>query len=565
MKLIALARSRLKLIASVRPRLGRVCATIVVLLAACVGTDPSPPTTGSLHVTLATSGTNVDPDGYTLLIQGNAHSSTASTGETTVADLAAGPVSVGLSGVAENCTVGGLNPRSVTITAGELTETAFVVSCAALTGAIEITTLTSGPDPDPDGYTYSVDGAAAQTIPANTSIQIAGLAVGNRTLTLAGVADNCAISGAASRTAPVSFGSTASVTFEVTCVARVGTIEVTATTRGRAPDPDGFTVQVDDGVFQNLPANGTLTISNVHEGSRTISLAGVAENCSITTQPTPTIAVAYQATSSINVEALCPGTLAGRILFVGSGPFLFSMAPDGTDREQVTASASDYQQLTVSPTGDAIAYAGVRMDGSCTSVYTLRYDGKNKRQMTWGSRAKWPAWSPDGALIAYVDCDEQTIWTLQADDTGHHLVTPSGHNGDDTPSWSPDGTRFVFAHEGKLGIMNADATGRTTLDLGVSLTLPQWSPDEARILFTGDGAIGGIGNIYTVNPDGSGLTQLTTTGIATQGRWSPDGQRITYTQSGSAAGGVYTMQADGSLQTRISPPSNNDSHPVWVQ
>jgi hypothetical protein len=556
----------MKPLASVRPQLCRAAvATTLVLMSACggsEGTDPSP--TATLQVTVTTTGINLDPDGYTLLVQGTARGPLATvSGAATVSDLAPGSILVGLSGVVENCAISGQNPRSITLTAGQVTTLAFVVTCSPTVGTIEIITATSGPDPDPDGYMYQVDATPVFTIAANSSVQIGGLLVsGSHTVTLSGVANNCTLAGSATRTVTVTAGGTTPVTFEVACVARVGTIQITSSSRGRALDADGFTVQVDVGSAQPVPTNGTLTISNVPAGSRTISIGGEAENCSITTPTSQTVSVAYQAVVSIAMEAICPGTLAGRIVFVGPG-FLYSMAPDGTDREQVTASASVYQEPTVSPDGQTIAYGGFDIN-SAPRVYTVRYDGKNKRLVSPSfACGQEPAWSPDGAFISFTDC-ESAIWVMNADGTNPHRVTPSGITGDAHPAWSPDGTRLTFAHNAQLGIMNSDGSGRTIIDPGLTLAWPRWSPSGTRILFTGGATIVGVGDLYTVNPDGSALEQLTTTGVAFRGRWSPDGQFITYSQTGSAHG-VYTMQQNGSVQTRISPADNNDGDPVWVE
>ena len=547
---------------SARPRLCRACTATLIVLAGCGGTDPSP-STGTMRVTVSTSGVGSDPDGYTLTVNGDARTTFARSGETTITDLGAGVVPVGLSGVSDNCTVEGQNPRSVTITAGLSITIAFIVTCGPVTGTIQVTTSTSGPEPDPDGYTYGVDGDLPVAIPANASVQITSLVVGNHTVTLAGLANNCTLTGTASRTVAVSASSTSTVTFEVTCAAQVGTIRVTTASTGRAPDPDGFTILV-DGVARALPGNGSTTISDVPVGSRSISLAGVAENCTVTSHIPSTVGVTYQGTADINVEALCPGTLAGRILFVGLGPYLFSMAPDGTDREQVTASPSTYTLPVVSPDGQVIVYNAFDAN-SFPRIYALRYDGKNKTMLSPQTVcAEEPAWSPTGARIAFNQCDDNTIWVMNADGTNAHRVTPVGTSGDFSPSWSPDGTRLVFAHNGSLGVMNANGSGRATFDLGVNVSLPRWSPDGARILFTGNSIISSEGDIYTVGPDGTDLVRLTMTGVSIRARWSPDGQRITYGQSG-AESGVYTMQADGSLQTRISGASIYDHDPTWVE
>src|SRR5207253_1748558 len=93
-----------------------------------------PPQTGSLSVSASTTGSNLDPDGYTATVDGGASQSVATNGSVTFTGLSAGSHSVALSGVAANCTVGGSNPRTVTVPAGGTTTTTFSVTCAATGG-----------------------------------------------------------------------------------------------------------------------------------------------------------------------------------------------------------------------------------------------------------------------------------------------------------------------------------------------------------------------------------------------------------------------------------------------
>ncbi len=90
----------------------------------------APPPTGDLTVTTGTTGSNVDPDGYTVTIDGGASQAIATNGTVTFTGLAAGSHSVVLSGLAGDCAVSGANPRTVTVPAGGTVTTAFAVSCA---------------------------------------------------------------------------------------------------------------------------------------------------------------------------------------------------------------------------------------------------------------------------------------------------------------------------------------------------------------------------------------------------------------------------------------------------
>jgi hypothetical protein len=86
--------------------------------------------TGNLEVTTATTGTNLDPDGYLLSVDGGQSTAIGLNETLTFQDLAAGNHSVLLDDVAANCSVSGDNPRTVNVPAGGTGSTSFAVSCA---------------------------------------------------------------------------------------------------------------------------------------------------------------------------------------------------------------------------------------------------------------------------------------------------------------------------------------------------------------------------------------------------------------------------------------------------
>src|SRR5687767_15273087 len=133
-----------------------LAGTLAVL--AC-GDDPTPPpTTGTVQITTTTSGVEQDADGYSVQIGSGAAQAIGATATLTSEDIDPGTYPVQLTGMAANCTVAGENPRTVTVTAGESTTVAFVITCTATTGSLSISTATTGWPADPDGYTLTVDG-----------------------------------------------------------------------------------------------------------------------------------------------------------------------------------------------------------------------------------------------------------------------------------------------------------------------------------------------------------------------------------------------------------------------
>jgi hypothetical protein len=99
------------------------------------GTGPSEDT-GSIAVSAATTGDNLDPNGYTATV-GTASQNLAVNGTVTFTGLTAGSHSVELSGVADNCDVTSANPQSANVQANETASVSFAVVCSGTTPTTE--------------------------------------------------------------------------------------------------------------------------------------------------------------------------------------------------------------------------------------------------------------------------------------------------------------------------------------------------------------------------------------------------------------------------------------------
>src|SRR5215216_908773 len=144
------------------------------------------------------------------------------------------------------------------------------------------------------------------------------------------------------------------------------------------------------------------------------------------------------------------------------------------------------------------------------------------------------------------------IYVMNADGTGQTNISnnPAFDYG---PSWSPDGTKIIFASDRDaitnrdLYVMNADGSNPTRLTNDPEdETWPSWSPDGTKIAFQSQSE-GENEVIYVMNADGSEQTRLTDD-QGGQPSWSPDGTKIAFTRNGQ----IYVMNADGSEQTNIS-------------
>jgi Tol biopolymer transport system component len=211
-----------------------------------------------------------------------------------------------------------------------------------------------------------------------------------------------------------------------------------------------------------------------------------------------------------------------------------------------------------------------------SDIYVVNADGTNLRRLTEGWA--WdiePAWSPDGAQIAFVSTrdGQRDLYTMNADGSSTRRLTDDVWP-DGAPAWSPDGMSIAFqsSREGSddIYVMNADGTDRRRLtsDPGIELH-PAWSPDGTRIAF-----MAGRGfdfDIYVMHADGSGRTRLTSApGIDGDPAWSPDGASIAFASQRALErvpeidayeGELYLMRSDGTGQQRVLP--GRGYKPAW--
>ena len=86
---------------------------------------------GVLRVITSTSGSGLDPDGYTLLFEGTLGYLLELNDDQLLPPLRPGQYSLELTEVSGNCSVTGENPRTVTVAARDTTVSTFEVSCVS--------------------------------------------------------------------------------------------------------------------------------------------------------------------------------------------------------------------------------------------------------------------------------------------------------------------------------------------------------------------------------------------------------------------------------------------------
>lgn len=313
---------------------------------------------------------------------------------------------------------------------------------------------------------------------------------------------------------------------------------------------------------------------------------------------------------------LAHSTLSSKLLkntliaFIAEGKdskeHIYIMNADGANRKQLTNDDSWKGSLSWSPDGEKIAfgtYEGhfvMNRDGSgllhLTNIgegqpslswspdskkvvfvlgpsiwrydlFTLNRDNTNLVQLTNTPEKgeAYPAWSPDGQKIAYLD---RTIYLINTDGSNPNALFEYKETfkinyyprGGQLMNWSPDGKKIAFVKDLRgICVINADGTNLIFIATSADTWIPSWSPDSKKLAFKTRF------NIYTVNADGTDLRDLTlSTSLYSLPSWSPDGSKIAFASFCYGNWEIYIINADGSNLVRITDtPEEDEMEPIW--
>lgn len=155
-----------------------------------------------------------------------------------------------------------------------------------------------------------------------------------------------------------------------------------------------------------------------------------------------------------------------------------------------------------------------------TKIFVIDRAGTSERQLVPDSDSEdgFPAWSPDGAKIAYISFRDHamSLWVIGADGSEAREFIADYRGRERPPVWSPDSTRLAFYDDADdalaITVIGADGSGlRTLVESIVSPRWwghpPVWSPDGSAVAFSD--SRDGDSEIFVVDVDGGNLRQLT--------------------------------------------------------
>ena len=190
----------------------------------------------------------------------------------------------------------------------------------------------------------------------------------------------------------------------------------------------------------------------------------------------------------------------------------------------------------------------------------------------------FPAWSPDGRLIAYASdrsgAFEIVVRALAAGADVRALTSDGQQNVE--PAWSPDGEFIAYHSMARGGVWIVPATGGVTRQVSDFGSHPAWSPDGRRIAFQSDALADIAPSAFGANPpstlwvidrDGANAHRVTEPGDPPGGHgtptWSPDGRFLAFATYGVGLSALWTLPATGGRPTLVTGAGGPVFDPVF--
>jgi TolB protein len=209
-------------------------------------------------------------------------------------------------------------------------------------------------------------------------------------------------------------------------------------------------------------------------------------------------------------------------------------------------------------------------------IWVMDYDGANQHPVTHlGTISLSPRVSPDNSRIAFSSLGSEG-WAIRmySIDLGRMVGFPAGGAGGSnlTPAWTGDGARIAFssARGGRPEIWVADASGsnaRPVTSFGLDVA-PAWNPRTGDQLAFESGRTGEP-QIYVMDKDGANVQRMTDGGYAISPSWSPNGGLLTFSWNRKYGPGdpggqdIYVMDIASKRWLQATHEAGNNDFPSW--
>jgi Tol biopolymer transport system component len=214
---------------------------------------------------------------------------------------------------------------------------------------------------------------------------------------------------------------------------------------------------------------------------------------------------------------------------------VFTIGSDGSDLTELPLAVRNFNgDPSYSPDGKQISFdqdVGRSAGGTVHGIFIADADGSDARRLTTSFATKEgfdteSQWSPDGTTIAFTRVKNErkaAIFTIHTDGSGLTQLTPYKLDAA-SPDWSPDGSTLAFnsywdspgGKAARVFTMRPDGSEMTAITSDEHGTVfsfrPSWSPDGTRVVFARAAPRGKHSfrlQLFTMRPNGGGVEQLT--------------------------------------------------------
>ncbi len=247
---------------------------------------------------------------------------------------------------------------------------------------------------------------------------------------------------------------------------------------------------------------------------------------------------------------------------------IYTMNANGTSPTRLTTNTAFDYGATFSPDGTKVAFTSQR-DGN-REVYTMNVNGSSQTRLTASAgddqQPTWQTLQTSAFKIAFraARTGGGDIYTMNQDGTAQTNIYPVT-GADDQPAISPDGSKILFVKSSDIYSINADGSG-SAVQLTTNAAfdgMPAWSPDNSKIVFMTQRD--GNSELYTMNANGTSQTRLTNNGLDDRlPHWSPDGTQIVFARTGANGFDIWKMNANGmGMAAQLTNNNGSNAFPRW--